>query len=122
MEVCLLDSGDAWLDAGTPDSMLEASHFVQTIQKRQLQQIGCPEEIALKKGKKTKMSNYDLDELERTRDRERFNEALNNIDIPVITINTIEKLAVKEGISLSYFIQTLLPEALEERLLGEHIE
>ena len=54
LEVRLLDSGDAWLDAGTPDSMLEASHFVQTIQKRQLQQIGCPEEIALKKGYITK--------------------------------------------------------------------
>ena len=67
------------------------------------------------------MSNYDLDELERTRDRERFNDALDNIDIPVITINTIEKLAVKEGFSLSYFIQTLLLEGLKERLLEEHI-
>jgi len=68
------------------------------------------------------MSNYDLDELERQRDRQRFEDAIDNIDIPVITINTIEKLAVKEGFSLSYFIQTLLLEALEERLLGEHIE
>ena len=68
------------------------------------------------------MSNYDLDELELTRDRERFENALDNIDIPVITINTIEKLAVKEGVSLSYFIQTLLLEGLEERLLEEHIE
>ena len=68
------------------------------------------------------MSNYDLDELERQRDRQRFEDALDNIDIPVITINTIEKLAVKEGISLSYFIQTLLLEGLEERLLEEHIE
>ena len=68
------------------------------------------------------MSNYDLDELERTRDRERFEDALDNIDIPVITINTIEKLAVKERVSLSYFIQTLLLEGLEERLLEEHIE
>ena len=68
------------------------------------------------------MSNYDLDELERQRDRDRFENALDNIDIPVITINTIEKLAVKEGHSLSYFIQTLLLEALEERLLDEHIE
>jgi len=68
------------------------------------------------------MSNYDLDELERQRDRQRFEDALDNIDIPVITINTIEKLAVKEGVSLSYFIQTLLLEGLEERLLEEHIE
>ena len=62
LEDCLLDSGDAWLDAGTPDSMLEASHFVQTIQKRQLQQIGCPEEIALKKGYITKEEFEDLAE------------------------------------------------------------
>ena len=68
------------------------------------------------------MSNYDLDELERQRDRQRFEDALDNIDIPVITINTIEKLAVKEGFSLSYFIQTLLLDGLEERLLEEHIE
>ena len=68
------------------------------------------------------MSNYDLDELERRRDKERFGDALGNIDIPVITINTIEKLAVKEGYSFSYFIQTLLLEGLEERLLDEHIE
>ena len=68
------------------------------------------------------MSNYDLDELERRRDKERFEDALDNIDIPVITINSIEKLAVKEGYSLSYFIQTLLLEGLEERLLEEHIE
>ena len=67
------------------------------------------------------MSNYDLDELERTRDRERFENAFDNIDIPVTTINTIEKLAVKEGFSLSYLIQTLLLEGLEERLLEEHI-
>ena len=68
------------------------------------------------------MSNYDLDELERQRDRQRFEDAIDNIDIPVITINTIEKLAVKEGFSLSYFIQTLLLEGLEERLLDEHID
>ena len=68
------------------------------------------------------MSNYDLDELERQRDRQRFEDAIDNIDIPVITINTIEKLAVKEGVSLSYFIQTLLLKGLEERLLEEHIE
>ena len=68
------------------------------------------------------MSNYDLDELERQRDRQRFEDAIDNIDIPVITINTIEKLAVKERVSLSYFIQTLLLEGLEERLLEEHIE
>ena len=48
LEVILLDSGTAWLDAGTPDSLLEAAHFIQTIQKRQLIQVACIEEIALK--------------------------------------------------------------------------
>ncbi len=66
------------------------------------------------------MTNYDLDELERTRDRERFEDAINNIDIQVVTIHTIEKLADKEKVSLSYFIQTLLLEALEIRLLKIH--
>jgi glucose-1-phosphate thymidylyltransferase len=50
LEVVLLDSGTAWLDAGTPDSLLEAAHFVQTIQNRQLIQIGCLEEISFRKG------------------------------------------------------------------------
>jgi glucose-1-phosphate thymidylyltransferase len=50
LEVVLLDTGTAWLDAGTPDSLLEASHFVQTIQNRQLIQVGCIEEIAFNKG------------------------------------------------------------------------
>ena len=70
------------------------------------------------------MSNYDLDEIERRRDKERFEDAINNIDIQVVTINTIEKLAREEGVALSYFIQTLLLEALELRLIKmkEHNE
>ena len=70
------------------------------------------------------MSNYDLDELERRKDRERFEDAINNIDIQVVTINTIEKLATEEGVALSFFIQSLLLEALELRLIKmkEHNE
>ena len=49
LEVTVMGSGDAWLDAGTPDS-LEAAHFVQTIQHSQSTQIGCPEAIALEQG------------------------------------------------------------------------
>ena len=45
----ILKQGMVWLDAGTSTSLLQASHYVQTIQERQNIQIGCPEEIALKK-------------------------------------------------------------------------
>ncbi|MDZ4762494.1 MAG: glucose-1-phosphate thymidylyltransferase RfbA [Alphaproteobacteria bacterium] len=42
--------GCAWLDAGTPDSLLEAAQFVHTIERRQGQRIACLEEIAVRKG------------------------------------------------------------------------
>ncbi len=42
--------GFAWLDAGTPDSLLDSAHFIQTIEKRQGLKIACLEEIAYRKG------------------------------------------------------------------------
>ncbi len=50
LDVVLLGSGYTWLDTGTPDSLLEASNFIQTIEKRQGLKVACIEEIAFKKG------------------------------------------------------------------------
>jgi glucose-1-phosphate thymidylyltransferase len=50
LNVQKLGRGFAWLDAGTPDSLLQAASFVQTIQSRQGMLIGCPEEAAFRMG------------------------------------------------------------------------
>jgi glucose-1-phosphate thymidylyltransferase len=50
LDVQMMARGMAWLDTGTHDSLMEAAHFIQTLEKRQGLKVGCPEEIAWRLG------------------------------------------------------------------------
>ncbi len=50
LEAMLMSRGIAWLDTGTHDALLDASMFIETIEKRQGLKVACPEEIAWRQG------------------------------------------------------------------------
>jgi glucose-1-phosphate thymidylyltransferase len=50
LRISLMGRGTAWLDTGSPDALLQASNFIQTVETRQGLKIGCLEEIAYRKG------------------------------------------------------------------------
>lgn len=63
LQVKRMGRGYAWLDTGTHSSLLDASNFVRTLEKRQGMQVGCPEEIAFENGW---LSRSDIEELAKT--------------------------------------------------------
>jgi glucose-1-phosphate thymidylyltransferase len=77
-----LGRGFAWFDTGTPDSMLDASEFMRTLEKRQGFRVSCPEEIAFRMGY---ISRNDLEKLGRelgTSDYGRYLAAIAEEGLP----------------------------------------
>lgn len=76
LKVQILGRGDAWLDTGTHDSLLEAGQFIQTIQKRQGLKIACPEEIAWRKNW---ITDTELETLANSLERNSYGQFLQQI-------------------------------------------
>lgn len=76
VEVQTLGRGYTWLDTGTPESLLEASLFVRTLEKSQGFKISCPEEVAYFKGF---ISKDDLRGLAESYGKSTYGEYLNSL-------------------------------------------
>jgi len=72
----LLGSGYTWLDTGTPDSLLEASNFIQAIEKRQGKKVACIEEIAFNMGY---INSEELKKLAQTPQASEYGQYLLNL-------------------------------------------
>jgi len=81
LNVARLGRGFAWLDTGTPDSLIEAAQFVQTLEKRQGFKISCPEEIAYRKGFITKDNLQELAKKLGKSDYGQYLHRIANIDM-----------------------------------------
>ena len=69
------------------------------------------------------MSNYDVDEREREEQTERFEHAINCMDISPLAMMSFEKIALKHKVSLIELLQTMLLDALDKELIkGKEID
>ena len=73
LHVAMLGRGVAWLDTGTPDSLLEANQFVAAIEKRQGLKIACLEEVAYRMGY---LSKSDLEQMAAALKNENYQQYL----------------------------------------------
>ena len=76
LEVELMNQGMAWLDTGTFDSLYEASAFIHTLEKRQGIKVGCPEEVAWRKGW---ISSEKLEKIASEYKKSGYGKYLNNL-------------------------------------------
>jgi len=68
-----LGRGTAWLDTGTNRSLMQAAHFIQTLQERQGLMVGCIEEIAWEQGY---ITDEELEAIAMTMDKNRYGQYL----------------------------------------------